>query len=168
MNQNEFTQLVLPFKDKLYRMAKRLLVSSEEAEDAVQEVFLKLWKGKQSIKNYHNPEAFAITMTKNYCLDRLKSKQASNLKIVHSNYQNNDNLQRTVELHDGVSMVFKILETLPEKQRMVLQLRDVEQFEFQEISEMLDLNETAIRVNLSRARKAVRDELLKKYNYGVS
>ena len=168
MNQNEFTQLVLPFKDKLYRMAKRLLVSSEEAEDAVQEVFLKLWKGKQSIKNYKNPEAFAMTMTKNYCLDRLKSKQASNLKIVHSNYQNNENVQRTVELNDGVSMVFKIMETLPSTQRMVLQLRDVEQFEFHEISEMLDINETAIRVNLSRARKTVREELLKKYNYGIS
>lgn len=168
MNQKEFTALVLPFKDKLYRMAKRLLVSSEEAEDAVQEVFLKLWKGKQRIENYKNPEAFAMTMTKNYCLDRLKSKQASNLKIVHSNYQNSENLQRTVEVNDGVSMVFKIMETLPEKQRMILQLRDVEQFEFHEISEMLDINETAIRVNLSRARKAVRDELLKKYNYGVS
>jgi len=168
MNQTEFTALVLPFKDKLYRMAKRLLVSSEEAEDAVQEVFLKLWKGKQRITNYTNPEAFAMTMTKNYCLDRLKSKQASNLKIVHSNYQNSENLQRTVELNDGVSMVFKIMETLPEKQRMILQLRDVEQFEFHEISEMLDINETAIRVNLSRARKTVRDELLKKYNYGVS
>ncbi|HAT67157.1 sigma-70 family RNA polymerase sigma factor [Aureisphaera sp. CAU 1614] len=168
MNQTEFTALVLPFKDKLYRMAKRLLVSSEEAEDAVQEVFLKLWKGKQRITNYANPEAFAMTMTKNYCLDRLKSKQASNLKIVHSNYQNSENLQRTVEVNDGVSMVFKIMETLPEKQRMILQLRDVEQFEFHEISEMLDINETAIRVNLSRARKTVRDELLKKYNYGVS
>ena len=168
MKQNEFTAMVLPFKDKLYRLAKRLLVSSEEAEDAVQEVFLKLWKGKHSIKNYKNPEAFAMTMTKNYCLDRLKSKQASNLKIVHSNYQNSENLQRTVELNDGVSMVFKIMETLPEKQRMILQLRDVEQFEFHEISEMLDINETAIRVNLSRARKTVRDELLKQYNYGVS
>ena len=168
MNQNEFTKLVLPFKDKLYRMAKRLLVSTEEAEDAVQEVFLKLWKGKQSIKNYKNPEAFAMTMTKNYCLDRLKSKQASNLKIVHNNYQNSDNLQRTVEVNDGVSMVFKIMESLPSTQRMVLQLRDVEQFEFHEISEMLDINETAIRVNLSRARKTVREELLKQYNYGVS
>ena len=76
MKQKEFLATVLPFKDKLYRLAKRLLVSSEEAEDAVQEVYLKLWKGKHQIKNYKNPEAFAITMTKNYCFDRLKSKQA--------------------------------------------------------------------------------------------
>jgi len=60
------------------------------------------------------------------------------------------------------------MEELPEKQRMILQLRDVEQFEYHEISDMLDMNETAIRVNLSRARKAVRDVLIQQYNYGVS
>ncbi|MEL6812981.1 MAG: RNA polymerase sigma factor [Bacteroidota bacterium] len=168
MNQKEFLATVLPYKDKLYRLAKRLLVSSEEAEDAVQEVFLKLWKGKNSIGNYKNPEAFAVTMTKNYCLDRLKSKQASNLKIVHSNFQNSENLQKKVEANDGVQLVFKIMETLPEKQRLVLQLRDVEQFDFEEIAEMLDSSETAIRVTLSRARKAVREQLIKQYNYGVS
>lgn len=168
MKQKEFLATVLPFKDKLYRLAKRLLVSSEEAEDAVQEVYLKLWKGKHQIKNYKNPEAFAITMTKNYCLDRLKSKQASNLKIVHNNFQNSDNIERTVEANDGVAMVFKIMETLPEQQRIILQLRDVEQFEFAEIAKMLDSNETAVRVALSRARKTVREQLLKQYNYGVS
>ena len=72
MEQKEFLATVLPYKDKLYRLAKRLLVSSEEAEDAVQEVLLKLWKGKDRISNYKNPEAFAVTMIKNYCLDRLK------------------------------------------------------------------------------------------------
>ncbi|MAN59017.1 MAG: RNA polymerase subunit sigma-70 [Flavobacteriaceae bacterium] len=168
MNQNEFLGTVLPFKDKLYRLAKRILVSKDEAEDAVQEVYLKLWKGKGKIKNYKNPEAFAITMTKNYCLDRLKSKQANNLKIVHNTFQHSQSVEREVEANDGVTMVFKIMETLPEQQRIVLQLRDVEQFEFSEIAEMLDSNETAIRVNLSRARKTVREALLKKYNYGVS
>lgn len=168
MRQDEFLAAVLPFKDKLYRLAKRYLVSSEEAEDAVQEVLLKLWKGRSRMQDYKNSEAFAMTMTKNYCLDRLKSKQASNLKIVHSNYQHSDNVQKQVELSDEVQFVFKAMESLPEKQRVVMQLRDIEQFEFHEISEMLEINETAIRVNLSRARKAVREELLKQYNYGIS
>lgn len=167
MEKTEFIRLIMPFKDKLYRLAKRILVSSDEAEDAVQEVFLKLWNGKQNIENYKNPEAFAITMTKNYCLDRLKSKQASNLKIVHSNYQTSENIERKIEANDGVAMVLKIMETLPEQQRIVLQLRDVEQFEFSEIAEMLDSNETAIRVALSRARKTVRDAMIKNYNYGI-
>ncbi|MCW8981999.1 MULTISPECIES: RNA polymerase sigma factor [Altibacter] len=168
MNQKEFLTTVMPFKDKLYRLAKRLLVSRDEAEDAVQEVFLKLWKGKQHMKRYKNPEAFAMTMTKNYCLDRLKSKQAGNLKIVHSNFQNHENLEKKIEAEDGVALVFTIMETLPEQQKMILQLRDVEQFEFAEIAEILDSNETAIRVALSRARKTVREALIKQYKYGIS
>jgi len=167
MDKTEFTALIIPFKDRLYRLAKRILVSKDEAEDAVQEVFLKLWNGKESIENYKNPEAFAITMTKNYCLDRLKSKQASNLKIVHSNYQTSENIEKNIEANDGVELVFKIMETLPQQQKIILQLRDVEAFEFSEIAKMLDSNETAVRVALSRARKTVRDEMIKQYNYGI-
>jgi RNA polymerase sigma-70 factor (ECF subfamily) len=167
MDKTEFISLIMPFKDRLYRLAKRILVSKDEAEDAVQEVFMKLWNGKEKIENYMNPEAFAITMTKNYCLDRLKSKQASNLKIVHSNYQTSENIEKNIEANDGVELVFKIMETLPEQQKIVLQLRDVEEFEFSEIAKMLDSNETAIRVALSRARKTVRDAMIKNYNYGI-
>jgi len=150
-------------------MAKRILVSHDEAEDAVQEVFLKLWNGKDSIKKYSKPEAFAMTMTKNYCLDRLKSKQASNLTIVHQNYKSYDSrTEDQVEAKDGVSMVFEIMKQLPEQQRIILQLRDVEEYEYSEIAEVMEMNETAIRVNLSRARKIVREELIKKYNYGLT
>ena len=169
MNQTEFTALVLPFKDKLYRMAKRLLVSSEEAEDAVQEVFLKLWKGKQRITNYTNPEAFAMTMTKNFCLDRLKSKQAGNLKLVHSNYTDaSTSLQSELEAKDSIDWVERIMAELPEQQKMVLQLRDVEQYEYEEIEKLLDMKPTAIRVALSRARKTVMEKLMEKHNYGIA
>ena len=168
MQQKEFLDIILPVKDKLFRLARRLLVSTDEAEDAVQEVFLKLWKSKDKMDNYKNPEAFAMTMTKNYCLDRLKSKQASNLKIVHNNFHHTDNIERSVEANEGVEMVLRLMETLPEKQKMIMQLRDVEQFEFTEISEMLEINETAIRVGLSRARKTIREQLIKEYNYGIS
>lgn len=167
MDKKEFTEIVMPIKDRLFRVAKRILVSTDEAEDAVQEVLLKLWKGRKSIDNYRSPEAFAITMTKNYCLDRLKSKQASNLKIVHSNYPTSQNIEREVEANEGVELVFKIMESLPEQQKIILQLRDVEQFEFSDIAKILDSNETAVRVALSRARKTVREAMIKKYNYGI-
>ncbi|MGB0948682.1 MAG: RNA polymerase sigma factor, partial [Marinirhabdus sp.] len=157
-----------PFKDKLFRLAKRLLVSKDEAEDAVQEVYLKLWKGKGKFSSYKNPEAYAVTMTKNYCLDRLRSKQAANLKIVHSNYKHSSDLGRQVEVNDSLQLVFDIMGSLPEQQKIIMQLRDVEQFEFAEIAQMLDSNETAVRVALSRARKTVRNQLVKKHNYGIS
>lgn len=168
MTQSEFLNIVSPFKDKVFRLAKRLLVSREEAEDATQEVLIKLWNNKGKIKDYKNVEAFSMTMTKNFCFDKLKSKQAQNLKIVHSNYQDHSvSLQKEVELNDSIDWVGKIMETLPEQQKMVIQLRDIEQYDFKEIAKMLDMNETAIRVALSRARKTIREQLTSTHNYGI-
>jgi RNA polymerase sigma-70 factor (ECF subfamily) len=168
MTQKEFLNIVLPFKDKVFRLAKRLLVSTEEAEDATQEVLLKLWNNKNKIGEYRNVEAFSMTMTKNYCFDKLKSKQSQNLKIVHSNYEeNNTPLQKQVELNDSVNWVAKIIEELPEQQRMIIQLRDIEDYDFDEIAKMLDMNNTAVRVALSRARKTIREKLTKTHSYGV-
>ena len=169
MKHVEFLNTVMPFKDKLFRLAKRLLVSSEEAEDATQEVLLKLWSGKEKIAHYTNVEAFAMTMTKNYCLDQLKSKQASNLTLVHSNYKDeNVSLQRQLEAEDSVHWMSKIMDTLPERQKIIVQLRDVEHYDFDEISDMLGMNHTAIRVALSRARKTIKEALIKQHNYGIN
>ncbi len=169
MKQSEFLNTVMPFKDKVFRLAKRLLVSSEEAEDATQELFLKLWKNKEKLSSYKNIEAFAMTMTKNYCYDRLKSKQANNLSLVHSNYkETGTSLDRKTDLEDSVSIVHRLISKLPEQQRMIIQLRDVEQYEFKEIGKILDLQPTAVRVALSRARKIIREQLIKQHNYGIS
>ncbi|WP_299161723.1 sigma-70 family RNA polymerase sigma factor [uncultured Eudoraea sp.] len=168
MTQSEFLNVVMPFKDKLYRLSKRLLISAEEAEDATQEVLMKLWSKNSNIANYKNVEAFAMTMTKNFCLDRLKSKQSSNLKLVHSNYEDgNTSLQKQLEARDSVSWVEKIMEELPEQQKLVLQLRDVEEYDFKEIADLLEMQPTAVRVALSRARKTVRDKLMQKHSYGI-
>ncbi len=168
MNQTAFLNLVLPFKDKMYRLAKRLLVSNEEAEDATQEILLKLWANKTKIAGYKNTEAFAMTMTKNYCFDRLKSKQAQNLRIVHNNYKDESiALQKQIEQQDSLAWVSKLMRKLPQQQQMVMQLRDIEQYEFSDIAKVLDMKETAIRVSLSRARKTIREQLIKKHNYGI-
>ncbi|SNR35676.1 RNA polymerase sigma factor [Lutibacter flavus] len=169
MKQSEFLKTVMPFKDKVFRVAKRLLVSTEEAEDATQELYFKLWKNKSKLKDYKSIEAFAMTMTKNYCFDRLKSKQASNLKLIHSNYKEKDTpLDRRMELNDSVSLVHKLIENLPEQQKLIIQLRDIEEYEYDEIAKMLNLQPTAIRVSLSRARKTIREQLTKQHNYGIS
>ncbi len=168
MTQTDFIKLVTPFKDKIFRLAKRLLVSNEEAEDATQEILIKLWKNKQKISEYQNVEAFSMTMTKNFCLDRLKSKQAQNLKIVHSNYQdNNTSLQKQVENKDSLDWVSRIIEELPEQQKIILQLRDIEAYDFDEIAKVVDMKPTAIRVALSRARKTIREKLTNTHRYGI-
>ncbi|MBT8235691.1 MAG: sigma-70 family RNA polymerase sigma factor [Bacteroidia bacterium] len=168
MTQGEFLDVVMPFKDKLYRLAKRLLVSREEAEDATQEVLMKLWNKNSDMSEYRNVEAFAMTMTKNFCLDKLKSKHASNLKLVHSNYAaTGSSLQQQVEAIDSLSWVERIMEELPEQQKLVMQLRDVEEYDFEEIATLLNMKPNTVRVSLSRARKAVREKLLEKHKYGI-
>ena len=168
MNDKDYIILINPFKDKIFRVAKRLLVSVEEAEDATQEVLLKLWKLRHKFMDYNSPEAFAMTVTKNWCLDRLKSKQAQNLKIVHNNYEDgSQSLQKLIEVNDSLLWVEKHLETLPAKQKLIIQLRDIEQFEFNEIAKILNMTESTIRVSLSRARKLIREKLTKTHNHGI-
>ncbi|MFC5045964.1 RNA polymerase sigma factor [Aquimarina hainanensis] len=168
MKEKTFIALTNGFKDKLYRLAKRLLVSNEEAEDATQEVLLKLWKNKKQMEKYKNVEAFAVTMTKNYCYDKLKAKSSDNLKIVHSNYKDESaSLHRQVEARDSLDWVGKIMDSLPEQQRLIVQLRDIEQYNNAEIAEMLDMKETAVRVALSRGRKTIQQRLVNTHNYGV-
>ena len=168
MNQNEFVKSITPFKDKLFRLAKRLLVSTEEAEDATQEVLLKLWNKNEDLGNYNSLEAFAMTMTKNYCFDQLKSKRAGNLKLVHDNYTDREpSLQKKLEDIDSLNWVEKVINQLPEQQRMIIQMRDIEQYEFEEIAKILDMNETAIRVALSRGRKTIREFMSKTHDYGI-
>lgn len=168
MNQNEFVLLITPFRDKVFRLAKRLLVSTEEAEDATQEVLVKLWNKNEGLKQYGSVEAFAMTITKNYCLDQLKSKRATNLSIAHTNYTDREpSLQQKVEDNDSLNWVEKIINQLPEQQRLIIQMRDIEQYEFEEIAKVLDMNETAIRVALSRARKTIRESMTKTHNYGI-
>ncbi len=169
MKQSEFLQHILPFKDKAYRLAKRLLVSSDEAEDALQEMYYKLWKNKDKLTKYKNIEAMAMTITKNYCLDRLKSKQAGNMTLIHSNYQEKEtSLEKKVEERDSVANIHKWIDELPQQQKMIMQLRDIEQYEFKEIAEVLQLNEGTIRVALSRARKTIKNKLIKAHQYGMA
>ena len=169
MNQSDFLKVVFPFKDKVFRLSKRLLTSTEEAEDATQELLFKLWKNRDKIASYRNTEAFAMTMTKNYCYDRLKSKQASNLTLIHSNHKEKEtSLENKLEYIDSVDRVHLLIDNLPDQQKLIIQLRDIEQYDFQEICEMVNMKPTAVRVSLSRARKTIREQLTKQHNYGVS
>lgn len=168
MQQKEFITMVSPFKDKIFRLAKRLLISTEEAEDATQEVMVKLWTKNEMLSELRSMEAMAMTMTKNYCLDQLKSKRAGNLTLVHNNYTDSQaSLQQKMEDVDSLSWVEKIINDLPEQQKLIIQLRDIEQYEFEDIAKTLGMSEATIRVALSRARKTIREIMTKTHNYGI-
>jgi RNA polymerase sigma-70 factor (ECF subfamily) len=107
-------------------------------------------------------------LTKNYCYDILKSKRSANLKITHNNYTDHSiSLQNTLEVRNSYDLVQDLISKLPKKQRIILQLREVEGYSYAEIAEVLQINQTAIRVSLSRARKQLRKELKKLHDYGL-
>lgn len=170
MNSKEFVELLNPIRDKLFRYARKILVSYEEAEDIVQEVYLRLWATREQLAEKKNVEAFAMTMTKNLCIDRYRSKgyQSSTTGVDAGEIDIMAPVltpQKITEQRDAVDLVKKIVETLPENMRIVLSLRDIEGLEYDEIAEITGSNINTLKVNLSRARKRVREELINKYHY---
>lgn len=163
MDQQTFISLVEPFQNRLFRIAKRLLVSREEAEDAAQEVMVRLWTKKSELQSYQSVEALAVRMTKNYCLDQLKAKRSSNLRIDDTyNLQPGGHLEKEIEARDQLAQVEQCLQALPEQQRMIVHLREIEHLEYDQIAQIMEMNEAAVRVNLSRARKKLRELMLVK------
>jgi len=168
MTQLEFVNTVNRLEDRMFRLAKMMLISTDEAADAVQEVFAKLWVKKEQLNNIANLDAYFMRAVRNFCLDRIKSKQAqeSRLENVQFMIQARSD-ERQQDAKEAVSIVEQLLYHLPRKQRLIVQLRDIEGYEFKEIAEILDMKENAVRTALSRARKTLKTELLNYYQYGL-
>jgi RNA polymerase sigma-70 factor (ECF subfamily) len=154
LNQSEFLKFTRKNQDNLFRIAKRLLVSHDAAQDAVQEVWLKLWKNREKLDKLDSPAAFAVTVTKNHCLDQLKLKNNNNLRIVHSNYETRSKSpDAELEAKDELKKVGEIIKGLSKKEQMLIQLREIEQLDYAEMASVLNMRENTIRVGLSRTRK---------------
>lgn len=166
MTAKEFCNRVLPLQDKLYRLSRRILNNAEDAEDAVQEVFYKLWLKNEELDTFKSLDAFAMVVTKNFCLDRVKSKSYQKAELTAMNEPiDSHSPEKMAEQKDEIDEVHKIVNNLPEQQRMILHLRDIEGMEYEEIEQIMEMNANAIRVNLSRARKAIREQLTATHNY---
>jgi RNA polymerase sigma factor (sigma-70 family) len=162
-----FNKEFLPVKDKLFRLAKTMLQNREDAEDALQEVFMKLWKNNEMIGDLKNPEAYAMKVMKNFCLDKLKGRKNKHMVEISENQMEKENITpfSTVSFENLKDLMLKLFSTLPEQQRMIIHMRDIEHYSYEEIEDVTGMNVNAIRVNLSRARKNVKGSYLKIRNY---
>ncbi len=156
-----FIAKVNPFKNKVYRLCLRFLSDAEEAADAVQELYLKLWTMQEKLDHISNLEAFSMTLARNHCLDQLKAARRTITALSDDVPSDSVDPTRQMELLETSKIVGSLINQLPELQRTVIHLRDVEQYEFDEIEAITGLKANAIRVNLSRARKKIREKLLK-------
>lgn len=152
--------MILPVRDRLYRLAWSMLGDRQEAEDTLQDVMVKLWHNHGELDTCRNVEAFAITVARNACLDKLRSFR-------HRNVGHSDLMERTpaetlqpdreMEVAQARQTLDALLQKLPDQQRLVFHLRDIEQYAFEEIEEITGIKAVTIRVTLSRARKKVRE-----------
>ena len=170
MLAKDFKTDVLPMSNKLLRFALQILQDEEEAKDVLQDTFLKLWQKRDELEKVENLDAFAIRMIRNRCLDVIRARRTVSLELVKKNKLPYEVISDSdlLENADSVGLIKRIIAGLPDLQRTVIQLRDIEQLEYEEIAEATEMNVNAIRVNLSRARKKVRDEILKIQNYGTT
>lgn len=158
-----FKTQVVPLSPKILRFATHFLHNEELARDVVQDVFLKLWQKKETLEKVENIEAYAMRMTRNRCLDMIRTNKAVALDTeTDRNLQNQTvDVHAKVELSEAANQIQAIIAKLPELQQKIIRLRDIEQLSYDEIAEVTKLKINTIRVNLSRARKKVRDEFLK-------
>jgi RNA polymerase sigma-70 factor (ECF subfamily) len=167
MRSAEFKLLVMPFSDRLYRMAFRLMGNREEAEDIVQEVYLKLWSMRGELKNYLNVEALSIRITRNLCLDYLRHRKSGQEAVKEGRLTgevNSESPSESLEKKEEAEMIHRLIAALPEPQRSLVHLRHMEGKDYDEIASMVNMNVNAIRVSISRARKLLREMLEKQYS----
>ena len=167
MKSSEFKLLVIPYSSRLYRMAYRLMNNREEAEDIVQEVYVKLWGMRNDLPNYNSIEALCVRITRNLCLDQLRRRKV-NQDAMKAEKNKSANYPETpsedLEKKEDAELVHKLISALPEPQRSLVHLRHLEGKEYDEIAEMVNMNVNAIRVSISRARKQMREMIEKQYS----
>ncbi|MCC8186877.1 MAG: RNA polymerase sigma factor [Bacteroides sp.] len=163
MDAEIFKKKFLPYHKRLYYTAYRLLENEADAQDIVQEAYLKMWNKREGLAVISNPEAFSVTLVRNMCFDLLRSgkyllqRQSVELTAIYEQPQS-DRSEEKEQAH----MIRQIIATLPEQQQQIITLRDIRECSYEEIETITGLSAVNIRVILSRARKKIREQVNRK------
>ena len=159
----------MPLKDKLFRLALRITFDRAEAEDVVQDTMIRVWNKREEWTQFGSIEAYCLTVAKNLAIDRSQKKEAQNVEIPPEMEEESeisgpyDQLVNT----ERMSIIHRLINELPEKQRLIMQLRDIEGESYKEIAKILNLTEEQVKVNLFRARQKVKQRYLEIDEYGL-
>lgn len=170
MKNISFRNDVLPLKNVLYRLALRITMNREESEDIVQDTLIKVWNKRDSWEEMDSIEAFSLTVCRNLALDRVKSAANANSSLEAHSIDTADSAFGPYEraMHkDRVDTVKRIIDTLPEKQKSCMQLRDFEGKTYKDIATILGITEEQVKVNIFRARQTVKQKYIEVDKYGL-
>ena len=156
MTESLFHSEYLPLAQTLYRIAYYMLESEAEAEDAVQEVYAKLWESRDSLEGVGSPKAYSIRMLKNLCLDRIRRAQFLSFPEELPDKAYVPGPDDTIDSKTRLNKVLEAIKALPDKQREILVLRTVEDLSYEEIAERTGINYLTCRVLLSQARSKIK------------
>ncbi|MEG1580081.1 MAG: RNA polymerase sigma factor [Bacteroidaceae bacterium] len=168
MKEISFRDDILPLKNKFYRLALRITLDTAEAEDVVQDTLIRLWGKRSELPD--NIEAYGFTVCRNLAIDRSEKKEAQNIPL---NEEQSETLQTPSNPYEQLTQsersktVYQLFARLPEKQRTVMQLRDIEEKSYKEIATLLQLTEEQVKITLFRARQRIRQQYEKIENYGL-
>ena len=170
MSIQTFNSQILPLKDKLYRFSYRILKNSQEAEDVVQEIMIKVWNKRDEWESWSSIEAMCMTMTRNMSIDRTRSKhkRVGQLPDHFDAPATTATPEQTATSNDMMSHIQQLINQLPDVQRSIIQLRDVEGYSYKEIAEMMDISMSQVKIGIHRARLFLKKELVKSTEYGRS
>jgi len=165
MTAESFKDHILPLNRKLLGFANRFMQDMDDSKDIVQEIYVKLWKMKDELEKYNSVEALAMRMTRNLCLDKIKLNKT--VRLNGNTKEESEDKQTWNEKKEELTIAAKrakqAIEELDEPQKSIMQMRDIDGYDYEEIAQVLQMNVNTIRVSLSRARKKVRELLLSKY-----
>lgn len=169
MQKIDFRKDILPLKDKLFRLALRITFDRAEAEDIVQETMIRVWNKRNEWDELGSVEAYCLTVARNLAIDRSEKKDSQTVELTIEAEQTPDASSPYDRLvnKEWLKLVHRLVGELPEKQRLIMQLRDVEGKSYKEIAAALRLTEEQVKVNLFRARQKVKQKFIDIDNYGL-
>lgn len=169
MQEKSFRNDILPLKDKLFRLALRITLDRAEAEDVVQDTMIRVWSKRDEWEKLDSIEAFCFTIARNLAIDRSQKMDANHAQITPEMENKEDASQPFDQMakDEQMQIIHHLVNSLPEKQRTILQLRDIEEKNYKEIAEIVHESEDYVKVNLFRARQKVKQGYLKINEYGL-
>ena len=169
MQEISFLDDILPLKDKLFRLALRITFDRAEAEDVVQDTMIRVWNKREEWTQFGSIEAYCLTVAKNLAIDRSQKKEAQNVELTPEMEEESEISGPYDQLvnNERMSIIHRLINELPEKQRLIMQLRDIEGESYKEIAKILNLTEEQVKVNLFRARQKVKQRYLEIDEYGL-